>query len=187
MAGINDSSLFCVAALAGRRADSLDAETARFPLANVASVKTALTQVFVSHRLTHLVCAAACGADLVALEVAQELGVERSIILPFAPAAFRKLSVVDRPGDWGPLFDRIIAEATSQGRLQVLGCSLTDKTAFSKTTRAIIDQAIQLGGITPAFALVVWEGKSRGEGDATEEFAVLSHEAGLHKIEVLTL
>lgn len=187
MASTTENPLVRVAALAGRRPDASDADAVRFPLKNISSVKAALTKAFVGHKLTHLVCAAACGADLVALEVANELGIESYIVLPFVPVDFRKISVVDRPGDWGGVFDREVEKAKVHGRLRVLGCAVTDETAFSKTTQAIIDQASQLGGTFPVFAVVVWEGQSRGEGDTTEEFAILSQKSGLHKIEISTL
>jgi hypothetical protein len=39
-------------------------------------------------RAVALVCSAACGADLVALEEAERLGIRRRIILPLAPSSF---------------------------------------------------------------------------------------------------
>ena len=48
-----------------------------------------------------LIRSAACGADLLALDIAGEFGVERHVVLPFAVQAFRASSVTDRPGEWG--------------------------------------------------------------------------------------
>ena len=47
-----------------------------------------------------LVCSAACGADLIALQAAGRVSLRRRIVLPFEPSRFRDSSVVDRPGDW---------------------------------------------------------------------------------------
>lgn len=176
-----------VAALAGRRPDAVDAETPRFPLENIATVKAELRQVFISNKRTHLVCAAACGADLLALEVANQLGIQIHVVLPFSTTDFRKMSVVDRPGEWVEIYDCIITEARKQGNLHLLGYKTTDEKAFSKTTQAIIDHALEIAEGAKVCAIVVWEGESRGEDDATQEFAELSHRAGFHKVEVLTL
>jgi hypothetical protein len=64
----------CVIALAGRRIDAPDAETPRFPLAAVPFVREQLDALFADRGATALVCSAACGADLVALDAATELG-----------------------------------------------------------------------------------------------------------------
>ena len=180
-------SLGYVAALAGRRPDAVDAETPRFPLANIATVRAKLRELFISQRCTQLVCAAACGADLLALEAATELGIQIHIVLPFPTRDFREMSVVDRPGEWGELYDRMVTKAKEQGHLYLLGYKPTDKTAFSKTTKAIINHALKIAQGAQVWAVVVWEGKSRGEEDETQEFAELSHEMGFHKVEVLTL
>src|SRR5947209_320182 len=94
-----------VIALAGRRIDAPNAETPRFPLENREKVGNRIRDFLAEHGATALVCSAACGADLLALEAAEELGLRRRILLPFAPDRFRATSVTDRPGEWGPLFD----------------------------------------------------------------------------------
>ncbi|GAB3636715.1 hypothetical protein GCM10027422_23050 [Hymenobacter arcticus] len=176
-----------VAALAGRRPDASDAKDIRFPLSNVTAVRKKLMRLFMDYSFTHLVCAAACGADLIALDVATELKMKRHIILPFSPADFRSSSVIDRPGDWGELYDKIIWEAKEANCLHLLGYSLDDNEAFTKTTQAIIDQAKELANDSLAFGVVVWEGHSRGDDDFTKEFAALSQKEGLHKAEILTI
>jgi hypothetical protein len=107
-------------ALAGRRIDPPDAETPRFPLANAPLVRDRLRAFFVERGADTLVCSAACGADLVALEAAESLGMRYRIVLPFDPAKFRDTSVTDRPGAWGPLYDRVVEAARRAGDLVVL-------------------------------------------------------------------
>src|SRR5215510_14628657 len=99
-----------VAALAGRRIDAADASTSRFPLANTELVRERLQALLRAEQSDALVCSAAYGADLIALDVAGALGLRRRVVLPFAAERFRQSSVTDRPGDWGPLFDQIIGE-----------------------------------------------------------------------------
>lgn len=56
---------------------------------------------------------AACGADLLCLELVRELGGETHVVLPFPPAEFRKASVEFAGGDWGERFERALAAAAS--------------------------------------------------------------------------
>src|ERR1700687_257733 len=117
---MSDQSQFgrgAIVALAGRRVDPVDADTRRFPLENVTLVRKRLSELFVAERATALVSSAACGADLAALEAAERLGLRWRIVLPFAPERFRQTSVIDRPGDWGPVFDRLIAQSRIAGDL----------------------------------------------------------------------
>src|SRR3954469_3337063 len=109
-----------VIALAGRRVDAAGTTPPRFPLENVPFVRQRLAEALVAEQAAALVCSAACGADLIALEEAERLGLRRRIILPFPPDRFRETSVIDRPGDWGRVFDRLIQAAAEAGDLVVL-------------------------------------------------------------------
>ena len=177
-----------VAALAGRRIDAADAASSRFPLANTEIVRGRLQALLRAEGSDTLVCSAACGADLIALDVAGVLGLRRRVILPFAPERFRESSVTDRPGDWGPLFDRIIEEVRAKGDVVVLGLDEGDDATYAAANAAILDEAETLAGGEPAqvVAIIVWEGGSRGEGDLTEAFATLARARGHPVREVLT-
>jgi hypothetical protein len=63
-----------VIALAGRRIDAPGADPPRFPLERVSAVRRRLADLLVQEQATALVCSAACGADLAALEAAEQLG-----------------------------------------------------------------------------------------------------------------
>src|SRR4051794_28518277 len=108
-----------VLALAGRRIDPSDSAGRHFPLQNVAAVAKRLRASFLSLELGTLVCSAANGADLTALRVARQLGMQRRIVLPFGVSRFRSVSVIDRPGGelWGWLYDDLVAEADKAGDL----------------------------------------------------------------------
>src|SRR5689334_9119389 len=120
MAETNPISDHAVIALAGRRIDAPGAEPPRFPLGNVPLVRRRLAALLSAEHAAVLVCSAACGADLIALQEAERLGLRRRIVLPFPPERFRKTSVTDRPGDWGPVFDRLVAAAEAAGDLVIL-------------------------------------------------------------------
>ena len=109
-----------IIALAGRRVDALDASQPRFPLQNVAKVGIAVRALLQQHNATAVVCSAACGADLIGLAEAGKLGLRRRIVLPFGREKFRETSVVDRPGEWGKLYDTVLDEVEAKGDLIVI-------------------------------------------------------------------
>ena len=176
-------------ALAGRRIDAPDAAV-RFPLARVDAVADALGDYFRRHAVTHLVSSAACGADLVALRVAATAGVaRRTVVLPFDVATFRRTSVTDRPGAWGALYDRIVAEVAGEGGLVLLGLESAAPGAYDTATERILDVAGTAAGVDDAGAVracLVWEGATRGVGDHSLALADGARRRGWPVDEVLT-
>jgi hypothetical protein len=171
--------LGCVVAVAGRRIDADGAHPPRFPLANIPLVRKRLVDLLIAGDGVAVVCSAACGADLIALEAAGELGLQRRVVLPFGRERFRETSVIDRPGAWGEIYDRIIAEVEAAGDLVVLPPTVGDDSdAYQAANQAIIREAVNLAGATQPMAIVVWEGTSRSDSDATEAFRVLAEDAG---------
>ena len=164
-----------IAALAGRRRDALDAETVRFPANRIASVEGAIYRQLQVDRVRAIACAAASGADLLALRAAQELGLRRRIVLPFSVDAFREGSVVDRAGpfEWGPLFDRFVREARASGDLVTLDLDPLDPAAFEQANCAILDEVLTLAAQASdvAMAIVVWDAERRSSRDFTGHFA----------------
>lgn len=163
-----------IIALAGRRIDPIDAEIERFPTRNIPRVRRDLARLFVRENVLATVSSAACGSDLLGLEEAERLGLRRLVILPYASAKFRKTSVVDRPGEWGASFDRLIGTAEREGGLLTLGKEGGDP-AYQATNQSILNHATQMGRTLPGgphrlLAAVVWEGASRGENDLTDAF-----------------
>jgi len=170
-----------VIALAGRRIDAAEAAEPRFPPSARARVKRELKRLFRRLEATALVCSAACGADLLALEAAGELGLRRRVVLPFGARRFRATSVVDRPGDWGPLYDAVIAEVRRRRDLVVLRAGSGDA-AYALATQRILDECVRLSrrAHARALAVAVWEGQARKSGaDATADFLTRAQEAGL--------
>lgn len=187
-----------VVALAGRRVDAPGAEQQRFPLENIDVVAGRLRTLLEDLKPCALICSAACGADLLALDAARTLGIRRRIVLPFDPSRFRATSVVDRPGNWGSLFDTLYEEARARNDLVIVSHEGDDEEAYAAATERIIAEALELAkeeanreSVEPPdsqpMAIVVWDGRSKGEGDLTAEFAVLARENGMRVIEVETL
>jgi hypothetical protein len=170
-----------VAALAGRRTDAEGAAEPRFPPERNADVRGRLLDAFRAAEVRTLVCAAACGADLLALSAAGELGIRRRIVLPYDPDEFRRRSVVDRPGDWGELYDRTIADVAARGDLRVLDLSPDDPASFERTNAAIVDDAATLAyetTRTPPIVFAVWDGPLTGRTDYTEDFVHAARRRG---------
>jgi hypothetical protein len=176
-----------VLTLAGRRIDAPDV-AARFPLANVALVRGRLREVFETLQPAAVVCAAACGADLIALELADELGVPGWVVLPFAAELFRSTSVVDRPGDWGPLYDRLVDRAARAERLIAHEMPADDDATYLHANEAILDLAVrEAASVENVRALVAWEGTPRAGVDVTYAFAESARRRGIAVVEISTL
>lgn len=174
-----------IAALAGRRVDAKDAASSQFPLSMVPVVRTRLSELLRKENVEYLVCSAACGADLLALDAALEAGINCHVILPFDKTRFRKTSVVDRPGDWGDLFDWIIPLIEERGSLRVLPEVTNTMRAFRFVNEAIVEQAATTAALR-RLAIVVWEDHPRRHDDLTEEFLRIARTAGLDERVVLT-
>lgn len=182
--------------LAGRRIDAQDAPVACFPLEASGAVRSHIQTLLKKRRATVLVSSAACGADLLALEAAGGLGLRRRVVLPFAPERFRAASVTDRPGEWGALFDRIIAEVQRTGDLVLLDTKKENDEMFLSTNRAILDEAQKLapqytGGTkamseSEVLAVIVWDGQPRKGIDITLDFANEARARSIPVAEVLT-
>jgi hypothetical protein len=169
---------------AGRRVDAPNAETPRFPVANVKLVRTRIKAALSSSKPSALITSAACGTDLLALEIAGEMKIDRFILLPSQPAFFRESSVTDRPGDWGPIFDQVIR--TSQ--VDVLTVP-EGQQGYLQTNIKLISRALALANQrgTQASALVVWNKQSRGTDDVTEHFLAQARQQHLPVTEISTL
>jgi hypothetical protein len=178
-----------VIALVGRRIDAPGAGSRRFPLSSVPRVTARLGELFEREGARVLVCSAACGADLVALAVAGALGMERRVVLPSSPERFRATSVTDRPGDWGAVYDRVLAELAPRGAVVAVEGVGAGKQGFLATNEAILDRAVELAreADDDALAVLVWEGKTREGEDVTAAFGDAAGRRGLRVVEIATV
>lgn len=174
-----------MAALAGRRIDAAG-EPKRFPAERIPAVKIALHDLFQKEQLQILVSSAACGADLLALEIAMQLSMRCHVVLPFAPDKFRVTSVIDRPGDWGELYDIIIKKVIYDQTLVVLDGDGNDAALYTAATKRIIHDALLMAAPRLPLAVTVWEGKPKKGVDATADFRDTAKIEGLAERTVLT-
>src|SRR5262249_59730225 len=126
---------------AGVSVDATNAESARFPLKNVTPVQQRFGEQFEREGATGLVCSGACGSDLAALTVAGVRGLRRRMVLPVGRDEFRASSVTDRPGDWGPVYDRVLAELDKTGDVVTLAGQAAGDAAYAAAHDAVPHQA----------------------------------------------
>ena len=180
-----------IVALAGRRIDEVGIGTIRFPLKNITAVKAQLKKIFISLKPAALVCSGACGADLLALESAGELGIARSMIIPFEPALFKSKSVEDRPGNWGALFDSMYQQTNKEEKVQVMNYPGDDDDTYRKTNIDILNRAEALAekfdDEKNILVIIVWDGKPKDKNDITAHFKKEARLRGFKTEEVNTL
>lgn len=177
-----------IVAAAGRRIDPADATEARFPSAAVPETLRRIRDVLVRRGGITLVTSAACGADLLALSAATDLQLRRRIILPFEPQRFRATSVTDRPGDWGPVFDKTILSLETGGDLLILD-EPADDSGYDAVGEAILDEAERMSREDGyrLVAMVVWDGRPRPGVDLTTRFRESARRRGFEIEDVLTI
>jgi hypothetical protein len=178
-----------VVALAGRRIDAPNTENKRFPAENAQTVQQRIREFLVDNSASVLVCAAACGSDILALEAAGDLVIRRRIVLPYDKETFKKSSVIDRPGDWEARYHRIIDDVEGQGDLVVFSHDQDKEETYFATNEDILDQATKVGDEIgeEVSAVVVWNGESRGADDVTGHFLSEAKRRGLNVSQIITL
>jgi MAP3K TRAFs-binding domain/Adenylate and Guanylate cyclase catalytic domain len=102
-----------IVAFTGHMMDRADRATPRFPASLESAVRAELRSRLAAIAPAAVYASAACGADLLCLETARELGVETHIVLPFPAAEFRRVSVDFAGNDWSERFERELANASS--------------------------------------------------------------------------
>ena len=102
-----------VMVLTGNMIDLPGREVPRFPPELEPVVARLLRERFAALKPLAVYSSAACGADILGLEIAHDLGAEIHVVLPFPPAEFREASVEIVPGDWGERFDRLLGLAAT--------------------------------------------------------------------------
>jgi hypothetical protein len=177
-----------VLAVSGRRIDPNGADQPRFPAGNEALVALRIRDMMLSTTTKVVVCSGACGADILALEAAGELGLSRRLVLPFPRQKFRVTSVVDRGEDWGRRFDAILEQLPGEHILELTVPQSNDQ-AYAAANSEILDQAEGLASVAGrrALAMVVWNGLSRGPTDWTDQFRKLAVDRKFEVIPVSTL
>ena len=102
-----------VVAFSGHMIDAPGRTPARFPAKDEARVREQVASRMAALSPAAVYGSAACGADLLFLEAARELGCETHVVLPFPAEAFRATSVDYAGADWAGRFERALAAADS--------------------------------------------------------------------------
>ena len=174
------SSVF---SFAGRRIDPLGSKRRAFPHEVVSLVSAKIETYLRQTAPAAIFGAAACGADILVLRAAGDLGIPRTIVLPFDRDLFRTTSVLDRPGFWED-YDQILDRAGTEGGLEVLQFQKPGPSAYRAVNTAILDRA-QASGY-PVRACIVWEGTDHGQRDYTAEFRGSAERRGIPVDEIRT-
>ena len=150
------------------------------------SVRAALRPWLEQHRRATLVCSAAAGADLVALDLARELGMTFRVVLPSDRDEFRKGSVIDRGERWGKLFDELV------GPRNAIAVDAGKADPYVAANDAILAEGLRIAhDAQEVLALVVWNGKRERNDkreavfDYTEDFRGKAADCGFHVEEIL--
>jgi hypothetical protein len=157
-----------IAALAGRHVDS--------PL-----VRSRIGNALTASGAATLVCGASCGADVLALEVAGDLGLRRCVVLPFPPQVFRERSVTG-PGNWARRYDALIAAVAAAGDLTILDLPPSGANPRERTNEGILTRALALaaGSGASAGAFAVWDGPDESSADPAHHFVRTAQWLGMH-------
>lgn len=177
-----------ILALAGRRPDPPDADERRFPIANAIPVREQMRSILSRVQPRILIGSAACGADLLGQDVAGDLGIETHVLLPFNAEKFRKTSVVDRPGHWGALYDRIIRRARANDCLTILQAGDDSDQPYEAANEEILGLSRRRAQPDEELsALIVWDGAPKDADDFTDHLQQQIRQQGGNVYEVQTL
>jgi Adenylate and Guanylate cyclase catalytic domain/MAP3K TRAFs-binding domain len=101
-----------VLAFAGHMIDAPDRSTPRFPAALAPAVAAAIRARLARMHLPVVYTSAACGADLIFVEAALDIGAEVNVVLPFDREDFVRTSVARGGDDWTNRFHHALSRAT---------------------------------------------------------------------------
>ena len=100
-----------VLAFVGHMIDPPDRSTPRFPAALAPAVAIVIRERLARMHLPVVYTSAACGADLIFVEAALDIGAEVNIVLPFDREDFVRTSVAPGGDDWTTRFDKALSRA----------------------------------------------------------------------------
>jgi class 3 adenylate cyclase/tetratricopeptide (TPR) repeat protein len=101
-----------VMAFVGHMIDAPGRTEPRFPAELASAVRAALRERLARLHQPIVYTSAACGADLIFIEAAQEIGAEVNVVLPFEREDFVRTSVIVGGDEWLGRFDAALARAS---------------------------------------------------------------------------
>jgi tetratricopeptide (TPR) repeat protein len=175
-----------VLVFSGHMIDRPDRPAPRFPPDSEPAIAETVHSRLAEVRPVAVYGSAACGADILCLEAARDLGAEIHITLPFPPTEFREFSV-DFPatGNWGERFDSLLEAAdsltvTSENRAS--GSASTFHYANIVQTGLCRLRAELLG--TTTVGLAVWDGQVGDDAGGTATAVDLWQRRGMGVIRI---
>lgn len=167
-----------LAVVTGRRVDTIGSDLERFPLRCIPLVKSEIANILSNQSVEMIVSSGACGVDLLALEAAMDAGIRFHLVLPFDCQTFRATSVVDRPGNWGSIFDDALQIAKNDDLLTILNLPSGHDSTYTTTNDYVLDIVSSAGVFSNKLVIVGWEGNPKLSGpDVTDHLrrkAILS-------------
>lgn len=166
-----------LAVFAGHLMDAEHRQPERFPERLVPAVRAALEAWVEEHQPEHVLAGAACGSDLLLLEVLAERGIPFTVVLPCECESFLASSV-DKA--WEALFHRLLAQAEAVHSLNE-GSNAKEEGVLSFAAQVLLGLALwktsDLGGHLEAFG--VWDPGSVAKPGGTEEFLARAQATGV--------
>lgn len=169
----------------GNMIDRTDRLLPRFPPAIEVAVWEELRARINAMKPVAAYGSAACGTDILCLELVREAGGETHIVLPFPPEEFRKVSVDFAGADWGGRFDRALAAADS------VTITSEHRASQSSATWEYANLVLTgMGGLraqslgTALKGLVVWDPSAPGAAGGSASLLQTWRTRGLDAVEV---
>jgi tetratricopeptide (TPR) repeat protein len=145
---------------AGHMVDAPNRPVPRFPATAIPDVEERIRNWVTSNAIRSAVCSAACGGDILFLEIAQSLEVETHILLPFARDYFVRTSVLTGGEEWVKRFEAVTEKAKS---VTVLNDDMPDyhPSSYDFTNQMISARAATRAAAydSPLLGLALWNGQ----------------------------
>ena len=160
-----------VVAFTGHLLDAPGRRSPRFPAEAAPSVRRSIESLLESMGAGIGYSSAACGADVLFLEVLQERGGESNVVLPFDRPDFFAASVAFAGEEWVRRAERVLAKSVRVDQA-TRGKYNADDLLFFYANSLIIGKAILRSRFleTEPHLLAVWDGKDNRAVGGTAEF-----------------
>lgn len=164
-----------VIAFTGHRIDAPGRPVPRFPASQEGEIKEQIRQAVVASKAGFGYAAAASGADILFLEVMQEMGLETFVHLPLPEEDFIRESVADAGPAWLERYRKVTSQAT-----EFTWASGKGPLAFDYGNRLLFGaarlQARQLD--SDLLVLAVWDGAPSQGAGGTADYVALARGVG---------
>lgn len=118
------------------------------------------------------ICGGACGADILFAEACLERGARVLLLVPLPEEEFLERSVRFADADWEARYRRLRARCETRFQREALGPPAQGEDPFERNNLWCLDTAAALAPADRIHAILVWDGKSGGDGPGgTSHFA----------------